>query len=241
MQEYRPGERLRITLETTVYHVADGVLHVAHDNDQAYSRCLPIPIDQPGATITRLAPAGGVQAGDLWRDADGDLWFATLVDSDLDGDGTPLLMATVKTSKRAAYGYDIPEEVHRRHVLVELVHREPVDDDAAEIRRRLREAGGDSPEIGALLRRAAARTAEDERWPVDEPEPVPIAGVAPGTIVQTPKWNAGEPVRVFSVLDAGEHHDEVSVRYQDIGGHCAADTALAPADFRVTIVEEPQS
>ncbi|GII84559.1 hypothetical protein Ssi03_25490 [Sphaerisporangium siamense] len=228
MQDYKPGERLRITLEATVYHVADGVLHVAHDNDQAYRRCLPIPVDQPGVTITRIAPAEGMpKPGELWETALGRMFVVEYRSGVALADGR----RTYAVEEVLGYGpmaplYRDPEEPM------------PADEEAAEIRRRLREAGGDSPKIGELLRRAAARTAEDERWPVDEPEPVPIAGVAPGTVVTSPEWADGAAVRIEDVEDLGASQVKVCWKSVEYGG--GAGRVCVAEDFPVTIVEEPQ-
>lgn len=228
--EYKPGEKLRVTIDVTAEpppDAPDDMLVTFYEGARG-RLFLPIPLDQPGVTIERLAPAEGVQEGDLWRDGDGDLWFAHQVDANDDTSIEPyLIMQPVKSSKRSIY-YS-PMDVHRRYVLVELVHREPVGPEAAAFRERLAEAATSFP-TGDVGR-------HPEAWPVDEPETVPIAGVAPGTVVRAPELCANQPVIIDSVEDAGEHYDEVKVSYSGPAVLGWTGEALVSADLPVTIVE----
>jgi hypothetical protein len=73
MTTYKPGDIINIVIKgVRVRHQADdGVVTIWDDEN----RCFSMP---PQAAIERVAPPEWPpRLGDLWRDRDGDLWFAS--------------------------------------------------------------------------------------------------------------------------------------------------------------------
>lgn len=191
-QEYKPGERLRVTLDVEARHTKGGVLHVSHGEYPNYSVLL-IPLDQPGVTIERLVPAEGMpKPGELWESQ--------------------------------AYG--------RMFVIEDRLYGIALSDGKRVF--PLEDVLAQGPVTPIYREQPAPEAAKD--FPADdEPETVPIAGVAPGTIVSSPEWNAGKPVRIREINELGAN--QVEARWEGLTGGIGC--VCVAENYPVVMVEEP--
>lgn len=112
-EHYQPGEIVDVTIEGAP------VRYTTESTDGTWLTLaiggLDATVNVPlaAAKVTRVAPAGGVRAGDVWRDHMQRLWLAY-------PNGSKVYMTCGSSSD-----YVAPEQVCRRHGPLTLVHREP--------------------------------------------------------------------------------------------------------------------
>jgi len=121
-EEFRPGELVNITIRGA------RVMRREHANDDpAFFVVIPpncadrteIPLPRNGITVERVAPPEWPPfAGDLWRDAVGNLWFASMVGA------RHLEMCPAYRDHEGALD---PQQLLRQGAPLALVHREPAE------------------------------------------------------------------------------------------------------------------
>lgn len=208
---YQPGDRVRVTVEGVVdeiYGDRKQLTTIVYASSETEATGVTFVNTGPGVAFERLAPAEWPpQAGDVWRDRDGDRWLAV---PDENGSGKIMLADD--------HGAEPPRFVYKRYAPLTLVHREQqaagntadADEPACRIcgcTENTPCAGGchwlPDPEHGELCS-AHFITAEN---------------LVEQQIVRCVDWHDGDPVRILHVQMAGEHYDETGVRYQDVAAH----------------------
>lgn len=123
MSDYKPGEIVDITIRGARV-LANGTddlgrpfLEFTHGEQNVLAA---VERDDHAVTIERVTPAEWPpQPGDLWRDSDGDVWFAYgLV---FDGDGLKALRCANGAKVLGPWGSD---DVNQQYGPLVLVHRE---------------------------------------------------------------------------------------------------------------------
>jgi hypothetical protein len=129
LHQYVVGERVEVVIEmaeVNSVHESSVVLRVGED---VY---LSVPNEAAGVTVRRMAPEQWPPLrGDLWRDHDGDLWFATTTATRYGDSGSVieharLVMAPAQETPNLYRDQRIrPEALLEQRGPVQLVHREP--------------------------------------------------------------------------------------------------------------------
>lgn len=205
MQDYKPGERLRVTVDIDV--INPGLAFLV--GKTARGEKISFPADDENIIIERLVPAEGMpKPGELWETATGRRVLVIVGEDDC----CPILFSN-------GFGLQTLADLFDEGPLTPI-YREPeptVD-----------------PEAAAFREQPAPEAAKD--FPADdEPETVPIGGVAPGTDIKTPAWNDGQPVHVLAVDDIGNDH--VRVRFECPHSECPTHVMVTFEERPVTIVE----
>ncbi|GAA0970045.1 hypothetical protein GCM10009555_018280 [Acrocarpospora macrocephala] len=125
---YQRGETLRVTFNVKVEDLHDRLptyvtVHIPGQDADDYLTQLDLA--HPELTVERVLPADGdAQEGDLWRDRDGGLWFAQLVETD-DASDTPYIELRPESTRKRARGSDYSlQGVNRAHGPLVLAYRE---------------------------------------------------------------------------------------------------------------------
>jgi hypothetical protein len=115
---YKPGDRVRVTVEGVASVASGNVMHVSYETPSGSTAGVTVVPSAAAVSVEVLGPVEWPpQRGDLWRDAQGDLWWAVQR-----GDKV-LLTFSGDTASPADY-------VMRDCGPVTLAYREPtVDDD----------------------------------------------------------------------------------------------------------------
>jgi hypothetical protein len=113
--------------------------------------------ESPAVTVTVIEPAVSAEwpprLGDLWRDKDGDLWFATTAHRYSHGPGDMPAVAVVELVHAGGGPSRLPDEVNREYGPFTLVRREDTADPASPVE------GVWPPRVGEVW-----RDSENDDW-----------------------------------------------------------------------------